>query len=172
MIQGSFCASPIAFAISLHRFVCSIQKSRMALSGFERVREPDFGCENDDELKSSFMPCSFAQSIQDWKYSTVTSSRSTAFPLKSPYISCRLRRCVPGMRLLALSMSSLSSSMSRAAPGKLPVDCIPPDISPACTSNPFTSSACQQCSERWKSCSCFNTFSVSTPISAKRSFAT
>ena len=151
MMQGSPCASPIALAMSRQRFVCSIQKSRIPLSGFANERLPLLGWEKEDELKSSRVSFSFAQSIHDWKYSTVTSSLSTTLPLKSPYISCKFRRCLPGIRLFALRMSARSSSMLRAAPGKSPVLWMPPLMAPACTSNPCTSSACQQWSDRWKS---------------------
>ena len=37
-----------------------------------------------EELKANLVLFSLAQSIHDWKYSTVTSSRSTTLPLKSP----------------------------------------------------------------------------------------
>ena len=67
MIEGSPCALPISSAMARQRRVCSIQNSRIAGSGFASERSPDLGCENDVELKSSFMPWAFAQSIQPWK---------------------------------------------------------------------------------------------------------
>ena len=58
MIQGSCWASPMTLDISRQRLECSIQKSRIDLSGFERLRSPLLAWENDVELKSSLMPFS------------------------------------------------------------------------------------------------------------------
>ena len=117
IMQGSSCLRPISSAMARQREVCSTQKSRMPLSGLASVRFPLLGCENDVELKSSFMPFSAAHCIQLSKCDGSTSLRSTNRPPKSPYISCRLRRCLPGMNDIAFSMSMRTSSMLRALPG-------------------------------------------------------
>ena len=83
-MQGSPCASPIASAMARQRRVCSIQNSRIAGSGFASESDPLLGCENDVELKSSFMPWARAHSIQPAKCRTSTSSRSTRSPPNSP----------------------------------------------------------------------------------------
>ena len=84
MIQGSPCASPIASAMARQRLVCSIQNSRISGSGLESESEPLLGCENDVELKSSFMPWARAHSIHPAKCFTSTSLRSTFSPPNSP----------------------------------------------------------------------------------------
>ena len=76
-----------------------------------------FGCEKNVELKSNPMPFSAAQSIQRWKCSGAMSVRSTFLPPCSRYIAWMLKRCLPGMRLIALSASARSSSAFRARPG-------------------------------------------------------
>ena len=84
MMQGSPCALPISSAMARQRLVCSIQKLRISGSGFDSERLPLLGCENDVELKSSFMPFCFAQSIQPWKCLGSTRSRSMNSPPNSP----------------------------------------------------------------------------------------
>ena len=84
MIEGSSCARPISSATARQRFVCSIQNSRIAGSGFASDRSPDSGCENDVELKSSFMPLALPHSIQPAKWRGSISLRSTCSSPNSP----------------------------------------------------------------------------------------
>ena len=89
-------------------------------SGFASERSPDLGCENDVELKSSFMPLAFAQSIQPWKWFGLHPVAVDELAAEFAVDLVEVQAVLAGMSDLALRMSARSSSMLRALPGSCP----------------------------------------------------
>ena len=144
MMQGSPCALPIYFVHCTTTFRMFNPELADTSIRVRKDKSPDFGREKEVELKSSFILCSFPHSIQ------LLNVRSTLIAVHHLPLKISKSRL---MQVQPMSTWDIRSGFSRyrhavrqycgfylIVTGSL----IPPVNELAYTSNPATSSACQQ----------------------------